>query len=90
MNIAKVLLESKNEFNGHKQTTISHLPLADCLELCKALEIEAPNSSFVCELWTCGRVTIYQKDYWGWQGVPEHPRGHKDRMIVQVENTNES
>lgn len=82
-NIAKFLLTTNN-YNGHFQTTVTGLSIQDCLDICKDLEAYrdlGKDTSFVCEVWTDGGISIYQKDYWK---DGEHPSGHKDRLILGV------
>ena len=82
MNLAKILLNSPQEFNGHKSAEFKGISLKQCIKLCKALEKLEPSYSFVCEVWTDGGVTIYQKDYWP---KGKHPTGCVDRIILAVE-----
>ena len=81
MNFAKFLLETENEYAGHKQTEIKGLSIEDGMELCKELEELEPEYSFVLELWTDGNYTIYQKNFFD----VGNPTG-RDRMILGVEN----
>lgn len=81
MNFAKFLLETENEYAGHKQTEIKGLPVEDGIALCKELEELEPEYSFVLELWTDGNYTIYQKNFFD----VGNPTG-RDRMILGVEN----
>ena len=81
MNFAKFLLETENEYAGHKQTEIKGLSIEDGMKLCKELEELEPFYSFVLELWTDGNYTIWQK-YFFEEG---NPTG-RDRMILGVDN----
>lgn len=81
MNFAKFLLETENEYAGHKQTEIKGLSVEDGIALCKELEELEPEYSFVLELWTDGNYTIYQKDFFD----VGNPTG-RDRMILGVDN----
>lgn len=81
MNFAKFLLETENEYAGHKQTVIKGLSIEDGMELCKELEELEPKYSFVLELWTDGNYTIYQKNFFD----ARNPTG-RDRMILGVDN----
>ena len=81
MNFAKFLLETENEYAGHKQTEIKGLSIEDGIALCKELEELEPEYSFVVELWTDGNYTIWQK-YFFEEG---NPTG-RDRMILGVDN----
>ena len=77
MNIAEILLNIQNEYNGHLQTVIKGLTLKQGMEICKSLEEYTDNQhSFVLELWTDGCFTIWEKDYF--QG---RTNGN-DRMIL--------
>ena len=81
MNFAKFLLETENEYAGHKQTEIKGLSIEDGMKLCKELEELEPEYSFVLEVWTDGNYTIWQK-YFFEEG---NPTG-RDRMILGVDN----
>lgn len=64
MNIAELLMNIENEYNGHLQTVIKGLTVEQGLEICKDLEEYTDKEySFVLELWTDGGFTIWQKDY---------------------------
>lgn len=80
MTIAEFVYHCKNEYNGHKQTTLTHMDMDVALQLCKDLEGIA-GTSFVLEVWTDGCMTIYQKDFWG---AGEHHLGHTDRTILSI------
>ena len=80
MNFAKFLLETENEYAGHKQTEIKGLSIEDGMKLCKELEELEPEYSFVLEVWTDGNYTIWQK-YFFEEG---NPTG-RDRMILGVD-----
>lgn len=80
MNVAELLLNIDNEYNGHKQTIINGLSVEQGIEICKALqEYTNDEYSFVIELWSDGSFSIIQKNYWE---ATEHPLGHKDRNIL--------
>jgi len=80
MNICKLLLEIKNDYNGHKQTQLNGLSVKQGLKLCKALEKYTNHShSFVMEVWSDGGFMIVQKDYF-----KDHILGHTDRNILSV------
>lgn len=82
MNVAELLLNLANEFNGHKQTTITGLTVEQGVAICKELEeFTSHHSSFVIELWTDGSFTIYEKDYW-----KEDRQGGRDRVILSTAN----
>ena len=81
MNFAKFLLETENEYAGHKQTEIKGLSIEDGIALCKELEELEPFYSFVVELWSDGNYTIWQKDFF----EEGNPTG-RDRMILGVDN----
>lgn len=82
MNFAKFLLETDNEYNGHKQTTMQGLSVKKALKLCKKLEEEVGQKYFFAvELFTDGSYTIYQKNFF----PVGNPTG-RDRLILSVEN----
>ena len=82
MSFAEFLLNTPNEYQGHKQTEIKGLSIEDGMKLCKELEELTDNeSSFVIELWTDGCYTIYEKD-----SFPEGNPTGRDRMILGVNN----
>ena len=83
ISLAQFLLNTKSEFNGHKSTEIRNMSVEDAIQICKDLEKIEPNKSFVVEVWTDGCFNIYEKDAWK---AREHPLGHKDRLILTVEN----
>lgn len=65
MNIAKLLLNMQNQYNGHYQTVIKGLTVKQGKKICKELEKYTNDQySFVLELWSDGNFTIYQKDFW--------------------------
>ena len=83
-NFAKILLNNKNQYNGHLQFNVSGMTVDEGLALCEYLHKETNgDSSFVCEVWTDKNFSIYQKDFWK---DGEHIAGHKDRLILSVEN----
>lgn len=85
MTLAKFLLNTKHQYNGHFQTEVSGMSFEDALQLCKNLEEETEHQScFVLEVWTCGNMTIYEKDYWK---KGEHQNGDLDRMILGINNS---
>lgn len=61
-NFAKFLLETKNEFNGHKQTEINGLTVNDIDRLIGDLEFET-GSSFIT-YFDEDEYHIYQLDFW--------------------------
>lgn len=80
MTLAEFLLNTKHEYNGHKQTEIAGMSLEDGLQLCKELEeLCEDEHSFVLEVWTTSDFTLYQKDYF-----PVGHTGGVDRMILSV------
>lgn len=81
MSFAEFLLNTPNEYAGHKQTEIKGLSIEDGMKLCKELEELEPFYSFVVELWSDGNYTIWQK-YFFEEG---NPTG-RDRMILGVDN----
>lgn len=84
MKFSEYLLNTEDEYNGHKQTTVKKLALEEGVALCKELEELCEfNYNFVIELCTDGCYTIWQKDFWE---ENEHPLHHRDRMILGVTN----
>lgn len=80
MNFAKFLLNTNNEYNGHKQTEIANLSIKQGLKLCKKLRKETNGEyAFVMEVWDDGSYTIYQKDYF-----PKGSPHGEDRIILGV------
>lgn len=81
MNIAQLLLNIDNEYNGHHQTVIKGLTLEDGIQICKELEEYTDNrESFVLELWTDGNWSIYQKDCF----QMGNPSG-RDKLILSTD-----
>ena len=81
MSFAEFLLNTPNEYQGHKQTEIKGLSIEDGMKLCKELEELEPYYAFVIELWSTGDYTIFQKDFF-----PEGNPTGRDRMILGVNN----
>lgn len=81
LSFAEFLLNTPNEYAGHKQTEIRGLSIEDGMKLCKELEELEPYYAFVIELWSTGDYTIYQKGYF-----PEGNPTGRDRMILGVNN----
>lgn len=80
MNIAKLLLNMQNQYNGHYQTVIKGLSVKQGKKICKELEKHTNDQySFVLELWSDGNFTIYQKDFW-----KDHTNGN-DRIILATD-----
>lgn len=80
---AEFLLNQTKQCNGHLQAEAKGISIEDGFNICKELEeLTNKQSSFTLQLWTCGRYTLYQMDFWR-QG--EHPLGHVDRMILRVD-----
>lgn len=74
------LLESPNEFNGHKQTIIDGLSFDDLLLLCKDLEEYVDNSHlFYVQYYSDGGYSLYQSGYWK---ENEHHLKSTDRLIL--------
>lgn len=61
MNIAELLLNLDNKYNGHHQTTITGIPFEKGLEIAKALEEYDPKHSYACEVFTDGSYSICRK-----------------------------
>lgn len=77
MLLAEFLLKVQNEYNGHKQTTIEGIPLSQGLEICKTLEEYDDKHLYVCEVYTDGSYTIWQKS----DVLSDE---HEDKMILGV------
>lgn len=81
MDVAELLMNIENEYNGHLQTVIKGLTLQQGIEICKSLEEYTDHQhSFVLELWSDGCFTIYQKDVF-----PEGNQGGRDRIILSTD-----
>lgn len=79
-NLCQFLLETSDEFNGHKQTTINGLSFDDLLLLCKDLEEYVDNSNvFYIKYYSDSSYSVYQSDYWE---EKEHHSGATDRLIL--------
>lgn len=77
--VADFLMNSENEYNGHKQTEIGGVFLEPLLQILKDLEDSNPPYLFVIQLFCDKSGYIEQKDYWK-EG--ERPDGHRDRLIA--------
>lgn len=78
MNLARFLLESSNEYNGHKQTELGELTFEEIRMILEALSEESPHHLFYMKMFSDGSGSVEQGCYWK-EG--EHPAGHIDRMI---------
>lgn len=78
MNLARFLLESSNEYNGHKQTELGELTFEEIRVILEALSEESPHHLFYMKMFNDGSGSVEQAFYWR-EG--EHPRGHVDRII---------
>lgn len=78
MKLAKFLLESSNEYSGHKQTELGELTFEEIRKIMRALEEETPFHLFHMKLFVDGSGSVEQAFYWE-EG--EHPLGHVDRII---------
>ena len=85
INLAKSLIESTAEYNGHKQNVLSHLSHEDLLQLLKDLaqytreNYHGKSELFALCYYGPDDYLIEQKDYWK---VGEHLLGHTDRIIL--------
>lgn len=80
MNIADMLLDIKNEYNGHKQTVIEGLSVEDGLDILRELNDHCGvDGLFSLRVFNDDEFSIYQEDYWK---PGEHMLGHKDRLIM--------
>lgn len=83
MKFEEYLLNTEDEFNGHKQTIIKNFSIKKGLKLCKKLEkLVNKEYSFVLEVWTDGSYTIYQKEFF-----EDGRTGGTDRIILGVDNS---
>lgn len=82
MKLAKFLLESSNEYNGHKQTELGELTFKKIRKIMKALVKESPHHLFYMKMFDDGSGSVEQGCYWK-EG--EHPDGHIDRVIFGFE-----
>lgn len=78
MKLSEFLLNSENEYNGHKQTEIGDISFKSLRAVVAELEEADPYHSFKIELFSDGSGSAEQACYWR-EG--EHPNGHKDRTI---------
>lgn len=82
MKLAKLLLNNKQEYNGHKQITLPRMSHKKVLKLLQKLEEREPGYTFVWEVNSDGSSCIFQVGYW----LPtEHPLGHINRLIASFE-----
>jgi hypothetical protein len=79
MNVAEILLNIQNEYNGHKQTIIRGLTVEDGHQILDALSDITGGSLFSLRMYDREEFSIYQEDYWK-RG--EHPLGHTSRLIL--------
>lgn len=82
MKLAKLLLNNKQEYNGHKQITLPRMPHKKMLKLLRQLEAYAPDYAFTWHVCADGSSSIYQDNYWK---PGEHHMGHTDRLIASFE-----
>ena len=79
-NLCQFLLETQDEFNGHKQTIVDGLSFDDLLLLCKDLEEYVDNSHlFYVQYYSDGGYSLYQSGYWK---EDEHALKMRDRLIL--------
>lgn len=78
MKLSEFLLNSENEYNGHKQIEIGDISFTKLREVVAELEEADPYHSFKIELFSDGSGSVEQTCYWR-EG--EHPNGHTDRTI---------
>lgn len=78
MKLSEFLLNSENEYNGHKQIEIGDISFLKLREIVAELEEAEPSYSFKIEMFSDGSGSVSQTCYWR-EG--EHPLGHKDRII---------
>lgn len=78
MKLSEFLLNSENEYNGHKQIEIGDISFTKLREIVAELEEAESSYSFKIELFSDGSGSVSQTYYWR-EG--EHPLGHIDRTI---------
>lgn len=78
MKLSEFLLNSENEFNGHKQLEIGDISFKSLRTVVAELEEAEPSYSFKIELFSDGSGSVEQTCYWR---KGEHPSGHIDRTI---------
>ena len=81
-NFSEFLLNTNDEYNGHKKTEVSGISFEDAIQIAKDLEDSTRDKIFVVESYTDGCMTILEKDHWR-RG--EHHLGHTDRIILNIE-----
>lgn len=79
LTVAEFLINSENEYNGHKQADIGYVSLDTLLQIVKDLEDSNPPYLFTIQLFYDKSGSIEQKDYWE-EG--ERPDGQRDRLIA--------
>lgn len=82
MKLAKLLLNNKQEYNGHKQITLPQLSRKKMLKLLRELEACEPKYAFTWHVYADGSGSIYQDNYWK---PGEQLMGHTDRLIASFE-----
>lgn len=78
MKLSEFLLNSENEYNGHKQIELGDISFKSLRAVVSELEEAEPWHSFKIELFSDGSGSVEQVGYWR-EG--EHPCGHRDRII---------
>lgn len=78
MKLAEFLLNSENEYNGHKQLEIGDISFKSLRDVVAELDEADPYHIFKIELFSDGSGSVEQTFYWR-EG--EHPDGHIDRTI---------
>lgn len=78
MKLSEFLLNSENEYNGHKQIEVGDISFTKLREVVAELEEADPYHSFKIELFSDGSGSVVQTCYWREGG---HPNGHIDRNI---------
>lgn len=80
--VADFLMNSENEYNGHKQTDIGGVSLETLLQILKDLEDSNPPCLFAIQLFCDKSGYIEQKNYWK---DGERLDGCRDRLIASFE-----
>jgi hypothetical protein len=77
-----MLMNQKDEHNGHFQMQVSHMSVKKAIKLCKKLEKYTKDKyMFYVQVFVDGSWTIYQGGYF--QG---RPGNLADRMILSCDN----
>lgn len=82
MNIAELILNTTNVYNGHNQMNVTGVSSDDAKEIMKALQAELPYHLVCLRVYSDDSWCIEQENFWK-EG--EHPNGHKDKLLISGE-----